>query len=184
MLGATTRCDKAGDRVGADAGAREINGREATVPVIRSVVPAWHGGTMTSSDGLAWSDPVIYDWPDPPQRYDTSNNIFFDPALKRYVATTRRHPTTAVADGDRAIGIALSAPGSFVFNSSGELPLVLKGNHTHQIYAMETFKFHQLYMGIAMVYDATDSVNGRVHCRLVWSKRVGRCCGIYMMPRG
>ena len=53
-----------------------------------------HGGTMISSDGLAWSDPVIYDWPDPPQRYDTSNNIFFDPALKRYVATTRRHPTT------------------------------------------------------------------------------------------
>jgi hypothetical protein len=168
-------------------------------------------GTMISPDGIHWNSPQIYDWPDPPQRYDTSNNVWFDAATHRYIATTRRsahaysscivpcgeltsgcarvyyympcmyacqsihfcrHPTTAKTDGDRAIGIGLSAPGSFVFNASGELPLVLQGTHDHQIYAMETWRWHQLYMGIAMVYDATDSINGRVHCRLVWSRDV------------
>jgi hypothetical protein len=133
---------------------------------------ATHGGTLISPDGITWGSPHIYDWPDPPQRYDTSNNVFFDTTSRRYIATTRRHPTTAVADGDRAIGIGLSAVDSFTFNSSGELPLTLKGNHSHQIYAQETFKWHQLYMGIAMVYDATDRVNNRVHCRLVWSKNI------------
>ena len=135
---------------------------------------AGHGGTMISRDGLRWESPVIFKWPDPPQRFDTSNNVFFDPATRRYVATTRRHPTTAASDGDRAIGIALSAVDSFTFNaSSGSTsppPLTLKGNHDHQLYAQETFKWHQLYMGIVMVYDATDGVYGRVHCRLAWSK--------------
>ena len=85
---------------------------------------------------------------------------------------SNRHPTTAKSDGDRAIGIGLSALNSFVFNSTAELPLTLQGTHDYQIYAQETFKWHQLYMGIAMVYDATDTVNGRVHCRLVWSRDV------------
>lgn len=133
---------------------------------------ATHGGTMISPDGISWGTPKIYDWPDPPQRYDTSNNVFYDPELKRYIATTRRHPTTAKSDGDRAVGIGLSEAGRFLFNSTGELPLTLKGTHDHQIYAQETFKWHQLYMGIAMVYDATDSINGRVHCRLVWSNDI------------
>eukprot|EP01048_Picozoa_sp_COSAG05_P011058 COSAG05_NODE_1016_length_6185_cov_4.604831_5_plen_757_part_00 len=131
-----------------------------------------HGGTMISADGINWFSPRIYDWPDPPQRYDTSNNVMYDRATRRYIATTRRHPTTSKSDGDRAIGIGLSSVDRFAFNASGELPLILKGTHDHQIYAQETFKWHQLYMGIAMVYDATDSVNGRVHCRLVWSKAI------------
>ena len=48
--------------------------------------------------------------------------------------------------------------------------MTLRGTNEHQIYAQVTWKWHQLYMGIAMVYDATDSVFNRVHCRLVWSR--------------
>jgi hypothetical protein len=47
---------------------------------------------------------------------------------------------------------------------------VAKGTHDHQLYAQQTFKWHQLYMGIVMVYDYTDRVNNRVHCRLAYSK--------------
>ena len=109
-----------------------------------------HGGTLTSPDGLHWGSPRIYAWPDPPQRYDTSNNVFYDDATRRYVATTRRHPTTARADGDRAIGIALSAVDDFTFNASGELPLIHQGTHEHQLYAQVTWKWHQLYVMITI----------------------------------
>lgn len=47
---------------------------------------AGHGGTMISPDGLHWGSPVIYAWPDPPQRFDTSNNVFFDDATRQLLA--------------------------------------------------------------------------------------------------
>ena len=81
--------------------------------------------------------------------------------------TTRRHPTDDPKDSERAIGIALSEKGEFVWNTTTAPPLTLRGTTEHQIYAQVTFRWHQLYMGIAMVYDTTDTTYNRVHCRLV-----------------
>jgi hypothetical protein len=142
-----------------------------------------HGGTIISADGLHWNSPEIYDWPDPPQRYDTANNVFYDDA-RQYVATTRRHPTTNVSDADRAIGIALSDVGSFIFNASAELPLVAQGTRDHQLYAQQTFKWHQIYLGIVMVYDYTDRINNRVHCRLAYSKAPSPLSGWEWVDQG
>ena len=44
-----------------------------------------HGGTLISADGLHWNSPEIYDWPDPPQRYDTACNIFYDDARRQHL---------------------------------------------------------------------------------------------------
>ena len=48
-------------------------------------------------------------------------------------------------------------------------PLAAKGTHDHQLYAQITFPWRGVYLAIVMVYDATDSVYNRVHCRLAWS---------------
>lgn len=129
------------------------------------------GGTIESADGLHWDVVQELPFPDPPQRYDTANNVMYDAALGRYVLTTRRHPTTSPSDADRAIGIALSVAGEgFRFDASLIPPLISQGTHDHQLYAQVTWKWAGVYLGIVMVYDATDKVNNRVHCRLAYSK--------------
>ena len=47
--------------------------------------------------------------------------------------------------------------------------MVETGEVPHQLYAQVSFRWHSVYMGIAMVYDAADPVYNRVHCRLVWA---------------
>jgi hypothetical protein len=74
-------------------------------------------------------------FPDPPQRYDTSNNLFWDPDLEQYVATTRRHPTVNKTDKDRGVGIVLSAKNNFSFDAKQTPPLISKSDHDHQAYA-------------------------------------------------
>ena len=76
------------------------------------------GGTIISADGLHWGEPHVYNFPDPPQRYDTSNNLFWDDQLRQYVATTRRHPTTSKTDADRAIAVVLSPIDRFDFSAN------------------------------------------------------------------
>ena len=131
---------------------------------------AQDGGLITSPDGLHWSNAEPLPFPDPPQRFDTANNLFWDSALARYVLTTRRHPTSAASDAERAVGVALSeVGGALTFNTSAPPPLAAAGTPEQQLYAQLTWKWHQLYLGLVMVYDATDHVNNRVHCRLAWS---------------
>eukprot|EP00040_Diaphanoeca_grandis_P030608 m.181262 g.181262 ORF g.181262 m.181262 type:complete len:335 (+) comp32056_c0_seq8:340-1344(+) len=52
--------------------------------------------------------------------------------------------------------------------------LVEAGDVDHQLYSQITFPFYDIYLGLVMVYDATDGTvgpnAGHVHCRLSWSR--------------
>ena len=56
----------------------------------------------------------------------------------------------------------------FNFDTSKAPVTVEKGTQSHQLYSQATWEWHGVFLGIVMVYDATDPV-GRVHCRLSWS---------------
>jgi hypothetical protein len=57
--------------------------------------------------------------------------------------------------------------------------ITMMGNTSHQLYSQVTFRFHDVYLGLVMVFDAScNTVNppcqtgpdaGHVHCRLAWS---------------
>lgn len=44
----------------------------------------------------------------------------------------------------------------------------MQGSLDHQLYSQITFRWHNAYLGIVMVYDATDAAQ-RIHCRLAWA---------------
>jgi hypothetical protein len=127
--------------------------------------------TAESDDGLKWAVKQTMDLP-APARHDCHNNIFWDGT--RYVATTRDvHPSSCDARWSsgcqREIGMTASLPGQgFVFDGATAATMVEMGQASHQLYAQVTWVWHSIYLGIVMVYDATDPVN-RVHCRLVWA---------------
>ena len=130
--------------------------------------------TAVSADGLAWTPRQSIGW-HAPQRDDTHNNVFWDAALGRYVATTR-DVSPASCDArwgpgcTRNIAMAASAEGQgFMFDAEQTPPLVHRGTAEHQLYAQVTFRWHSVYLAIVMVYDASDPAN-RVHCRLAWSQ--------------
>jgi hypothetical protein len=62
-------------------------------------------------------------------------------------------------------------PGSF--GDWGEPVIVAKGSADHQLYSQITWPFYDIYLGIVMIFDATDGTKGahagHVHCRLAWS---------------
>lgn len=78
---------------------------------------------------------------------------------------TARH--TAQGSG-RDIGIQRSLPGKFDWDTAKAPALVEQGSPAAQLYSQITFPFHDIYLGIVMVYDA-ESKDGHVHCRLSWS---------------
>jgi len=47
--------------------------------------------------------------------------------------------------------------------------MTLAGSSDHQLYSQITFPWHNVYLGIVMVFDANDP-SQRVHCRLAWSE--------------
>ena len=86
-------------------------------------------------------------------------------------APMRTHPHTAryAAQGSgRDIGIQRSLPGTFNWDTAKAPALVEQGSPAAQLYSQITFPFHDIYLGIVMVYDA-ESKDGYVHCRLSWS---------------
>ena len=143
--------------------------------------------TAESADGLHWTAKQAVVWP-PPHRHDCHNNIFYDPMIPkgpggwraaaggagRYVATTRDvHPTSCdkqwASNCQRNIGMTASLLGQgFMFDGTAAPTMVETGEVAHQLYSQVSFRWHSIYMGIVMVYDATDPIN-RVHCRLVWA---------------
>jgi hypothetical protein len=60
-----------------------------------------------------------------------------------------------------------------VFGDWGDPTIVATGDEDHQLYSQITFPFYDVYLGIVMVYDATNGnvgpAAGHVHCRLAWS---------------
>ena len=144
-----------------------------------------------SADGLHWVGLGTVRWP-PPQRYDCHNSLVRDPERGGFVATTRDGFGTAPG---RAIGIARSEAGAVgpVFNTSRAPKRTLAGSLSHQLYAQVTFPWLDVWLGVAMVYDAQDA-HGRVHCRLAWATspqaewqwadEVGGLAGAELIPLG
>lgn len=63
-----------------------------------------------------------------------------------------------------------SKPGAFA--NWGTPIIVEQGNTDHQLYSQITWPYYDIYLGIIMIFDATDGTtgnHGHVHCRLAWS---------------
>ena len=109
-------------------------------------------GTAVSADGLHWDNGTADSWP-APQRYDCHNNLFWDGPSNKYIATTR----DGFSGGSgRDIGIDLSLEGAFKFNTSKAPTLVEEGTAPHQLYSQITWRWHNIFLGIVMVFDAQD----------------------------
>ena len=53
--------------------------------------------------------------------------------------------------------------------------LILNGSSAHQLYSSITFPYFNIYLGLVMVFDASQaSTVGTVECRLAWSAGVGQ----------
>merc|ERR1719253_164043 len=121
-------------------------------------------GTAVSADGFTWTDQRKVNWPSP-QRYDCHNQVLYVPEQKAYIATTRDGFS---GDPGRTIGIAKSENDEFKWSTKSAPVMVEKGDAGHQLYSQITFQWHNVFLGIVMVYDAQSS-DGQVHCRLSWT---------------
>jgi len=128
-------------------------------------------GTAVSPDGLWWYDARNVSWPykagsetGPHQKYDTHQNIFWDAAKDKYVATTRDLEPFPW----RSVAIAESYSDEFAFNTTDAPPSVVQGTASEQPYSQITFPYYGIYLGLSSVYDA-DASEGRVHLRLTYS---------------
>jgi hypothetical protein len=121
-------------------------------------------GTAVSSDGFHWTDRTHLAFPSP-QRYDCHNQVLYSPEKKAYFATTRNGFSGPVG---RTIGMLESNTDDFSFDTTDAPVTIEEGNKTYQLYSQTTWEWHNVFLGIVMVYDAT-STEQRVHCRLSWS---------------
>lgn len=121
-------------------------------------------GTAVSADGFTWTDQRKVDWPSP-QRYDCHNQVLYVPEQRAYIATTRDGFSGATG---RTIGITKSEENKFEFETKTAPVMVEKGDAANQLYSQITWQWHNVFLGIVMVYDAQSSA-GEVHCRLAWS---------------
>jgi hypothetical protein len=130
-------------------------------------------GVAFSPDGLHWSAPV--GCPEIGAAGDTHNNAFWDDRLQAYVGMTR------LWNGQRVVGRTVSR--DFFHWSRAEI--VLAGTPERQLYAMPTFTYAGIYLGLPMILDARTDV---VDCELAWSPdgvRFERVCpGESLIPRG
>ena len=93
-------------------------------------------------------------------------NLFFDAAKNKYIATTRDLKPFPW----RAVAMTESLPGAFAFDTSSEPPAVVQGNANEQPYSQITFPYYGIYLGLTSVFDAANGeTEGRVHLRLSWS---------------
>ncbi len=129
-----------------------------------------------SPDGLNWREPVAC--PEIAARGDTHNNTFWAPHLEKYVGITR------LSDGQRLVGRTESV--DYLKWTKAVAVFRALPTETHrQIYAMPTFPYANVYLGLIMVIN-TDS--DTVDSELAWSsdtvhwERV--CPGTSLIPRG
>ena len=114
-----------------------------------------------STDGIAWSAPVPC--PEADVAGDTHNNAFWAPTLGKYVAITRTWGSDEEWDGYRQVGRTESED----FLSWSEAEVVLEGtSHRYQTYAMPTFYYAGLYLGLLAIHDQKSD---RVWTELAWS---------------
>ena len=129
-----------------------------------------------SPDGLNWGDPVAC--PEIEAAGDTHNNTLRAPHLEKYVGITR------LWDGQRVVGRTESAD-YLKWTRAVEVFRALPAEEHRQIYAMPTFRYANVYLGLIMMFN-TDS--DTVDCELAWSpdtvhwERV--CPGTSLIPRG
>ncbi len=107
-----------------------------------------------SSDGIHWSAPVLC--PEVGVEGDTHNNAFWSPALGRYVGITR------LFAGQRLVVRTESCD----FTHWTRAVEILRGDPTNQTYAMATFAYAGVHLGLVMVFNVPSD---RVHCELAWS---------------
>lgn len=130
-------------------------------------------GAGISDDGLHWGQATELPFPKP-QRYDCHSNVFIqqyhEPNATEYVLTTRNY----LDQQGRAIGITTAS--EFPAFPTTHAPTTIEiGTANHQLYSQITWPWQNtgLYLGIVMVFDADKpTTEGRVHCRLVWSKQL------------
>ena len=122
-----------------------------------------------SADGLTWLNASRIGWPSP-QRYDCHNNLtpIKGAASRRWLATTRDGFS---ASPGRTIGITSSLEGGqgITFNTSTAPNVTLSGRPDKQLYSQITFPWHDIYLGIVMIYDAGSKAD-KVHCHLAWAR--------------
>ena len=83
----------------------------------------------------------------------------------------------------RDIGIQRSLPGQFAWDTRHAPTLVESGSPSAQLYSQITFPFHDIYLGIVMVFDATSKA-GHVHCRLSWAENASAADWDWVDPGG
>eukprot|EP00038_Savillea_parva_P016737 m.17866 g.17866 ORF g.17866 m.17866 type:complete len:521 (-) comp3542_c0_seq1:152-1714(-) len=122
----------------------------------------------------------------PPWRPDCHTNLFYDDRHSEYRMTTRDYTsstgrdiaitTSSIGRGrdGGAVGSVGSAPSGVDMFGNWSSPIIVEtGTEDHQLYSQITFPFYDVYLGIVMVYDATNGhvgpTAGHVHCRLAWS---------------
>ena len=130
-------------------GAPTGGGRTAYLARLRGMGYTSVHGSAVSADGLVWTDGVNIKWPSP-QRYDCHSQAIWDEALHAYVATTRDGFSGGAG---RTIGIQRSKGGEFAWDDSKAPAETMEGDADHQLYSQVTFPWHNLYLGIVMVYD-------------------------------
>eukprot|EP00051_Salpingoeca_urceolata_P033010 m.499403 g.499403 ORF g.499403 m.499403 type:complete len:519 (+) comp57234_c0_seq1:125-1681(+) len=121
------------------------------------------GGTATSADGLTFTNKQDVKF-NHPQRYDCHTNVFFDQKVGRYVMTTR---TYLDPKPGRCIGVTTGASDGAFGGWNLTVDTVETGSDDYQLYSQVTFPFHDVYLGIVMVYEPKP---GFVRCKLTWSR--------------
>ncbi len=130
-------------------------------------------GVAFSADGLRWSS--VRPCPEIRAEGDTHNNAFWDAASRRYVGITRLW-----RDRQRVVGRTESED----FERWTPAEEVLRGTLDRQVYAMPVFRHAGVYLGLAMILNADDTVD----CELAWSRDTRRwervCPGRPLISRG
>lgn len=126
------------------------------------------GGAGVSADGLQWGGEVTLHWPQP-LRWDCHNNAFWDAATGQWVATLRNFLSTPPhAPLGRCVAQA-TAP-AWCGPWTPAPPTVLAGAPELQMYSMVTFRWADVLLGVAMVFDTVADI---MHCRLAWAPAPG-----------
>lgn len=110
-----------------------------------------------SPDGLHWSEPIRC--PEIDAAADTHNNAFWAPELNKYVGITR---LWGGKPRQRVVGRTES---SDFIRWTKAVP-VLIGNPSQQTYAMPVFPFHDVYLGLPVIFNTRED---RTHTELAWS---------------
>jgi hypothetical protein len=114
-----------------------------------------------SSDGINWGEPI--QCPEADVAGDTHNNAFWAPTLGKYVGITR----TWGAGGDGRWHRQVGRIESDDFLNWSKAKVVLEGSsYRYQTYAMPTFFYGGVYLGLVAVHDQEDD---RVWTELAWS---------------